>query len=267
MEGILVGQKIVDVDVREDSIVYKGTPREAVIEAISGQTVRSVGRKGKYWWLDFERSTSLIGHLGMNGWVYEWGTEPMRLHSHGKAPLDNENGEPRFLKLSLTTGSGRQVAVTDSRRLARMWLSDDYQKDPAISKLGPDAFLQLPEGSAFAALFAKRNAPIKALLLNQEILSGIGNWIADEVLFQGKIAPMRLGSSLSGPELDALRTAIVFVLAHAVNVNADYQQFPDTWMFHHRWGGGSGAETILGLSIKREPVGGRTTAWVPGLQK
>lgn len=140
-------------------------------------------------------------------------------------------------------------------------------RDPTIQKLGPDAWGELPKGKTFAEMFRKRGAPIKALLLNQEIISGIGNWIADEVLYHARIAPMRVANTLSDKELSELRKAIEKVIAFAVEVDADYQKFPEEWMFNHRWGGAKGTQTISGREIRREAVGGRTTAWVPGWQR
>ena len=104
-------------------------------------------------------------------------------------------------------------------------------------------------------------------MLDQGALAGIGNWIADEVLYQARIAPKRSAASLTTVEVAALRRSIRSVLAHAVKVGADHHRFPKSWLFEHRWGGTRGAEQIAGQPIVREEVGGRTTAWVPTRQK
>ena len=75
------------------------------------------------------------------------------------------------------------------------------------------------------------------------------------------------GAAASTAEVAALRHAIRSVLAHAVKVEADHHRFPKSWLFEHRWGGTRGAAQIGGEAIKREEVGGRTTAWVPTRQK
>lgn len=265
-ERVLKGRKVVDVDARTDDIVFEGRSPEIIREAFLGRTVEQVGRKGKYFWFEFGDAPVVFGHLGMNGWVREWGVESMRLQSHGAAPMDDESGEPRFLKLSLTTDEGRRIALTDSRRLARVWTGRDVESEPRIAKLGPDAWLSLPEHAAFFALIHRRKAPIKAVLLDQGVVSGIGNWIADEVLYRSRIAPSRTGDALTAEEVERLRIAIREVLDHAIGVDADYTKFPESWMFHHRWGGGKGAELIEGHPIVRETIGGRTTAWVPSIQ-
>jgi formamidopyrimidine-DNA glycosylase len=159
------------------------------------------------------------------------------------------------------------VALTDGRRLGRVWLGESPKADPKIAKLGPDAMDALPRGEKLAALFRKRNAPIKAVLMDQHVLSGLGNWLADEVLYQSRIAPQRLASSLSDSELATLRRKIVKVLKTAVEASADSAKYPKNWLFRHRWGGSRGAEKIGRHQIVRDEVGGRTTAWVPALQK
>ena len=103
--------------------------------------------------------------------------------------------------------------------------------------------------------------------MDQHILSGIGNWVADEVLYQAKIAPQRPASSLSGSEYSALRKSIEKVIKVSVDAGVDEEKFPKTWLFHHRWGGSRGADKIGKHDIKRTTVGGRTTAWVPAVQK
>jgi formamidopyrimidine-DNA glycosylase len=133
--------------------------------------------------------------------------------------------------------------------------------------LGRDAFDDLPSEKELLALFGRRRIPIKAVLLDQSVLAGIGNWIADEVLYQARLAPKRSAASLTAAEVAALRRAIRSVLARAIKVSADHERFPKSWLFKHRWGGKRGAAQIAGQPIVREEVGGRTTAWVPSRQR
>ena len=108
--------------------------------------------------------------------------------------------------------------------------------------------------------------PIKAALLNQKLFAGVGNWIADEVLYQIKLSPHRFCNSLTDSEVKHLRTTLLRILRKAVEVEADATRFPKTWLFHHRWG--KQAETdAQGEALRFDTVGGRTTAWVPSRQK
>lgn len=266
MERVLVGKKIKAVEVPPDEIVLSGFPPEAFEKTLLGAKVKGVGRKGKYWWLEIDRAPTLIGHLGMAGWIREIGAPSIRLREHGEAPFDDADGRPRFLKLMIQAADGGRIVFTDGRRLGRLWLGDPAS-DPRLAELGPDMYNSLPSAADLQKALAKRKAPIKALLLDQSLFAGVGNWIADEVLYQSKIAPKREGSSLSLKELESLRRSIKSVLAKAVELGADSDQYPKTWLFHHRWIDKRSADTIGGKAIVRETVGSRTTAWVPEIQK
>ena len=267
LERVLKGHKLLSVEAVTDKIVWGSHEPEEVIKALKGAKVNGAGRKGKFFWLELDRRPWLCGHFGMSGWIRELGGRESRLKEHGNAPLLDEDGRPKFLKLLIEADNGKRIAYTDGRRLGRLWLCDDPIADKRIAKLGPDALLEMPSEKAFFDLIHKRNAPIKAVLMDQAMMSGVGNWIADEVLYHARIAPKRLGSSLKPAEARKLRETILIVLKKAVEVDADFDRFPKDWLFHHRWGGKRGKQEIGGKKIVREAVGGRTTAWVPQLQK
>jgi len=268
MRTSLEGRLITHVEVVPDPIVFGGHSAKAVEEALAGRTVQSVGRRGKLFWMVLSgEGPTVFGHLGMSGWVREVGGEGTRLQGHGKTPFDDEDGRPRFLRLLIRTANDRAIAYTDPRRFGRIWLSASPETDEHIARLGPDALDELPNNAELAKLFGRRKIAIKAVLLDQSTLSGIGNWVADEVLYQARISPKRVAASLTSKEIAALRRAIHSVLSRAVEVSADHARFPKTWLFEHRWGGGRGATQIAGQPIKREIVGGRTTAWVPSRQR
>jgi formamidopyrimidine-DNA glycosylase len=268
MRRALVGKRITRVEVVRDTIVFSGLAPATLEKALLGRTVQEVGRHGKFFWLTLDGAgPTVFGHLGMSGWIRAVGTQGTRLHGHGDAPFDDETGRPRFLKLGLHVRDGSGIVHTDPRRLGRVWLGSTPATEPRLKRLGPDAFDELPSAADLGALFGRRRIPIKAVLLDQSALAGIGNWSADEVLYQSRIAPKRRADSLAPAEVTALRRAIRSVLAHAVKVGAEHQRFPKSWLFEHRWGGARGAAQVAGQAIVREEVGGRTTAWVPTRQK
>ena len=267
LERTLKGHKVVAVEAVADKIVWGHHEPDEVVNALIGAKVEGAGRKGKFFWLELDRRPWLCGHFGMSGWIREVGGRESRLKEHGNAPIADEEGRPRFLKLLVEVDNGKRIAYTDGRRLERLWLCDDPLEDKRIKKLGPDALLEMPPEKKFFKLIHKRNAPIKAVLMDQAMMSGVGNWIADEVLYHARIAPKRLGSSLKPAESKRLRQTILDVLETAVKVDADFERFPEAWLFHHRWGGRRGRQEIDGRKIVRETVGGRTTAWVPSVQR
>ncbi|MES1177902.1 MAG: DNA-formamidopyrimidine glycosylase family protein [Myxococcales bacterium] len=268
MRDALQGQRITQVEVVPDAIVFSRLSPRVMEKALLKRTVRTVGRRGKLFWLTLDgEGPTVFGHLGMSGWVREIGTVGTRLHGQGQAPFEDAEGRPRFLKLGIRTRTGRAIVLTDPRRLGRVWLGVSPESEPRVQRLGPDAFDDLPAEGELSALFERRRIPIKALLLDQSALAGIGNWVADEVLYQSRLAPKRSAASLTATEVKSLRRAIRSVLSRAVKVGADHHRFPKSWLFEHRWGGARGSEEIGGQRIVREEVGGRTTAWVPTRQK
>ena len=267
LRAVLQGKRIAEVKVDLDDIVLGGTPPEAVRECLLGHAVQNVGRKGKYWWLELDEKPWLFGHLGMSGWIRELGSDTIRLQSHGSSPMDNAEGVPKFLKLLITADDGRKIAFTDGRRLGRLWLGSSPAEDSRIKRLGFDVRDDLPSTGDMIRAIEKRKVSIKGVLLDQSVFAGIGNWIADEVLYQSRIAPARLANSLSREEVNALRESILLVVEHSVNVGADHMKYPESWLFIHRWGGNRGSQEINGYPIVREAIAGRTTAWVPGLQR
>jgi formamidopyrimidine-DNA glycosylase len=268
MRRALEGRRIAHVEVVKDPLVFSGNSADAIARALVDRVVDHVGRRGKSFWIALHGpGPTLFGHLGMSGWIREMGRAGTRLRSQGDALLDDARGRPRFLRLWIETDEGNAIAFTDPRRLGRIWLGPSPETERRIQRLGPDAYDALPSVDALQSLLSKRKRAIKTVLLDQHVLAGIGNWIADEVLYQSRIAPSRIASSLSRAEVAAIRKTIHRVLHRAVSVGADHQRFPKSWLFVHRWGGHRGSDQIAGQRIRRDGVGGRTTAWVPARQK
>lgn len=265
-DRVLTGKMIVEAEVAPDEIVLKGAAPEGLVSRLEGAIVTGTGRKGKYFWIELGDRGVIFGHLGMAGWVREIGASTIRLREHGDAPLDDENGRPKFLKLRLRAEDMREVVMTDGRRLARLWAGESVENDEKLLALGSDCWTDLPTSGELFETLRKRKASIKSILLDQKVFCGVGNWIADEVLYHAGIAPKRLGSSLTLTEVEVLREKLWWIIDLAVNVGADKEQFPEDWLFHSRWGGAKGEELFLGELLVREPVGGRTTAWVPSRQ-
>ncbi len=243
-------QKVV-VDPKE-TIVIEGVPPRKLAQKLLGRRVEACHRRGKQMWWTLDRGPHPLWHFGMTGGFHHYREEAER---------------PRFLKVELHLDDGNRFAFADARRFGRVRLLDDPLSEKPLSALGPDALLELPGAARLAEQFANRQTPIKALLLNQSFLAGVGNWIADEVLYQSGLAPQRLAGDLSPTEVKRLRAKLRHVLTKACDWEADYRRFPRTWLFHHRWGKNHGALTGRGEEIAYDTVGGRTTAWVPKVQR
>ena len=275
IEKALKGKRIVEVSADPgDRFLFAESSYQEVKDLLTGARLRGTGRKGKYFWLELDRRPWLLCHLGMTGNVEiragsgkrsekSWGG--LRLWSN----KGGHSGEERlwFCRLLLTAENGAEIAVTDPRRFGRVWLAQEPLLHPRVKKLGYDPLQKFPTALELRALLKRRKAPIKAVLLDQKLFAGVGNWIADEILYLAGIAPRRLASELKLAEVARLRARTLSVVKKAVSVDANYDHFPRNWLFHHRWGKVEGSRTSRKQKIRHEEVGGRTTAWVPAVQK
>jgi formamidopyrimidine-DNA glycosylase len=262
--GVALGRRIVGVAVADDTIVFERVPPERIRRALLGRRVRAVRRHGKHFWFELDRRPWLSVHFGMAGGLHTSRRRAVRLVSSGRRA--DTAWPPRFTKLRLAFDDGHELAIADGRRLGRIRLRQDPAAEAPIAALGFDALRGLPGTTRFRELARARAVPVKALLLDQSFAAGVGNWIADEVLYQARIAPRRPARSLSDRELDRLRARLRSVVRVAVGVKSDSDRYPRSWLFHRRWDRGPGI-TARGDTIRRETIAGRTAAWVPARQR
>jgi formamidopyrimidine-DNA glycosylase len=262
--AVAVGRRITGVRVAEDPLVFEGLPPARVRRALLGRRVRAVRRHGKHFWLELDRRPWLCVHFGMAGGLTTTRRPAVRLRSGSRRV--EPGWPPRFTRLVLEFQDGGALAIADGRRLGRIRLRRDPATEPPIEGLGFDALRGLPPPARFRALARARTAPVKALLLDQSFAAGVGNWIADEALYQARIAPRRSARSLTDAELDRLRARLGAVVRTAVRLGADGDRFPRSWLFHRRWSRRPGV-TARGHAIRGETVAGRTAAWVPSAQR
>lgn len=247
----LEGETIARVTAADDRIVFDGVVPRTFARKLRDRRVNRIRRKGKYLWFELDRRPWPSFHFGMGGrfYVYERPAE-----------------RPRFWKVEITTTNGLRLAMTNARRLGRIRLHHDPTAESPIAELGFDYLSDPPSLAQTRELLGRRKAPVKALLLNQTCFAGVGNWVADEVLYQAGVDPRRLAADLRPEEVKRVHARLRSVIRKAVEVDADSSRFPRTWLFHHRWGKQKGAATGKG-KIRFDTVGGRTTAWVPGVQR
>jgi formamidopyrimidine-DNA glycosylase len=260
------GRRIVTVECPADPLVLEGQHPERIRRALAGRRIVAARRHGKHLWLELDRRPWPCFHFGMTGGIHVRGRPRVALRSSGRRAPGAE-WPPRFLRLRLGLDDGTEIAFCDARRLGRLRLRRDPRREPPVSLLGFDALRGVPPRTELQALLTARTAPVKAVLLDQSFSAGVGNWIADEVLYQAGIDPRRSAHTLTATEVTRLRARLIGVVATAVRLGADGDRFPRTWLFHRRWSGrDGGAVTPRGEPIRYLTVGGRTTAWVPGRQ-
>jgi hypothetical protein len=209
---------------------------------------------------------------------------------------EDESWPPRFMKFVLKLEGGededREVAFVDARRLARIRLvdcaGDQMRKTSPLKENGPDPVIDkdILTREWLQTKLRSKKVPVKALLLDQANISGVGNWVAyvyisdahntpmltacrDEVLYQAKIHPEQYSNTFSDAQINTLHDSLVNVCTTACETLADSSQFPENWLMKHRWDKGKKGANVLpnGEKIIHLKVGGRTSAVVPSVQK
>ncbi|GBE78501.1 hypothetical protein SCP_0113900 [Sparassis crispa] len=230
---------------------------------------------------DMERSStsSLTVKANFLYFISGWNAPSQLATYYRKTPRKaSSDWPPKFMKFvihisDVETGDITQLAFLDARRLGRIRLCTSPLTEPPISTLGFDPILSMPNIEEFRKGVLKRSCPIKALLLDQSFSAGVGNWVADEVLYHARVHPEQRCKTLSLPQLHALYEQTSRICQIAVEANADDSKFPEDWLFKHRWGKGKKQKHTMKLpdgnpaTIKWITVGGRTSAYVAELQR
>jgi formamidopyrimidine-DNA glycosylase len=234
VESKALGRRIVAVD---DSDTYVSRPHSPgqIADALVGRTLTAAHRRGKSMW--FETSDDgpiLFLHLGMAGRI-----------AVDEEPAPN----PKWDRFTLEFADGGSLALRDRRRLGRAII------DPDLSNLGPDA----AEATVreFRERVGRSAAPLKARLMDQSAIAGVGNLLADEILWQARQDPRRPASDLSPEELDALRRVTRKVIRDSVRRGGAHTGRLNP----HRVRGGRCPR--CGAELARDRIGGRTTYWCP----
>ncbi|KAF9454972.1 AtMMH-1 [Macrolepiota fuliginosa MF-IS2] len=281
LNHIGAGKQIVKVETTEDALMYSGVTHTEFAEALTGRKMVRAHRYGKVFYIELDGAGKYpVMHFGMTGMLHVKGQLPLHYREAPSNDATVPEWPPRWMKFILhfidpDNGQTTEIAFRDARRLGRIRLCIYPRSEPPISGLGFDPIHSMPTFTQFADLVdQRRGATIKALLLDQSFSAGVGNWVADEVLYHARIHPEQRCNALSQCQKQALHEKIVYVCETATAVNADDSQFPEDWLFRHRWGKGSKRknQTVLTLpsgqpaTIKWITVGGRTTAYVSELQ-
>ena len=214
-------------------------------------------------------------HLGMTGW---WKIRNEETAYYKPTKPEEPVWPPKFWKFILETVEQpkTEAAFVDSRRFARIRLvncaAGDMRNTTPLKENGPDPVIDkdiLTEEWLTEKLGSKR-VPVKALLLDQANISGIGNWVGDELLYHARIHPEQYSNTLSKAQIKQLHASIHHVCGLAVSTLSDSSKYPEEWLFKHRWGKGKKDDPKKlpnGASIKHITVGGRTSDIVPSVQK
>jgi formamidopyrimidine-DNA glycosylase len=250
-------QRIDQVELHGKKRIFRGIDTAEMAKALSGATLeRSEGRGKQMLFVAKKgaaKTCSWLGlHLGMTG--------KLRVEKSDFVAEKHDHLVLRQKKQALV--------FQDARLFGRIQFAQGADAPKWWAKLPPELL-----SAAFTVkelvIFLKRRAraPIKAVLLMQERFPGIGNWMADEILWRAAIHPKQAAGSLDAAQTKALYRETRWVCREALRIiGAKWDDPPDSWLFNHRWQKG-GTCPRTGAELQHATIGGRTTCWSPARQK
>jgi len=246
------GHDIIDLSLHPRNRVFRGTSTHALRKNLLGGKLLKSTTHGKQMLFSFSGDNWLGIHLGMTG----------------KIGLQSANFHPRKHDHLVLYQSERALVFTDSRQFGRArfhhgsdkpdWWKSDVPEitSPVFNQKFVDQFLD-----------RHRKAPIKAVLLLQGGFPGIGNWMADEILWRAKILPPKRTGKLKPRERAAIFEATKFVVRKSLQtLGKDFSDPPRNWLIHQKWNM-DGICPRHRTPLRRGTIGGRTTAWCPRCQR
>jgi formamidopyrimidine-DNA glycosylase len=243
IEERALGRRIAAVDDTDTWVCRPFAPGE-IAAGLRGRELRSAHRQGKAMWCETDGGPVLGLHLGMAG----------RIVVDDREAGDPVRGpdKPLWDRFRLDFADGGFLVLRDKRRLGRAVL------DPDLGGLGPDA--AEVGRAAFRERVGRGSAPLKARIMDQGVVAGVGNLLADEALWKARLSPLRPASELDADELDALRRAVRAATRRAIGRGGVHTGD----LIAARVRGGRCPR--CGTELERATVGGRTTYWCPAEQ-
>lgn len=212
----LVGRTIASCELRFPGIVRHPEP-EAFADLIAGHCIEAVRRRGKYILIDLREDRVLVVHLGMTGQLRLVKPDtPIPNHTHAIFTLDD----------------GRHLRYRDTRRFGRLLVGTEAElfEAKAMPRLGPEPIDPGFTADALYSALRRRKAPLKAVLLDQKALAGVGNIYADESLYIARLRPDRIASHVSKQSARRLHESLRDSLQTAIkNRGSSVDTYRDAW--------------------------------------
>src|SRR5438128_1995704 len=247
-----LGAEIVDLSLHARNRIFRGENVRALQQRLIGAKFLSSHARGKRMLFTFSGDNFLRIHLGMTGKI--------RVASADYRPSKHDH--------LVLYQRERALVFTDSRQFGRVRFHHGTNEPDWWKSESPEIISrEFDQEFVDQFLDRHRKAPIKAALLLQNGFPGIGNWMADEILWRAKILPPRRAEKLRHRERAALLRAAKFVAKKSLEtLGRNYSDPPRLWLIHQRWKR-SGICPRHRTPLRRATIGGRTTAWCPHCQR
>src|SRR5256885_3047055 len=245
------GEAIVDVSLHVGKYVFRGTNTLALQQNLIDKKFLRSTRRGKQMLFEFSGENRLGIHLGMTG----------------KTHVEERDFRPGKYDHFVLYQRNRALVFTDPRQLGHIRFHHGSQ-EPGWWKRDAAEIDSRDFDQEFLDKFLDRHrkAPIKAVLLMQRGFPGIGNWMADEILWRAKVLPSKRVGKLSGRERGTIFRAAKFVVRRSLQtLGKDFSDPPKNWLIHQKWERG-GVCPRHRIPLRHATIGGRTTAWCPRCQ-
>jgi formamidopyrimidine-DNA glycosylase len=247
LDSTSLHQRIANVEV-QDSYVLKHVSARELKRRLKGRCFENSQRHGKHLFVRAGDELWLRLHFGMTGSL-EY--------------LKHEDIAPKTARVIFRFANSCRLAFDDQRKFGEIELIEDVEDFLRTRALGPDA-LEV-NFSQFKAIFSKHGGAVKAILLNQQLIAGIGNLYADEILFRARMHPSTDATRLSDTDLPRLFRATRYVLLKAIALKTDFNRLPKSWLLTRR--GNHGKCPRCGRALKSATIGGRTSWFCVHCQK
>jgi formamidopyrimidine-DNA glycosylase len=247
LDGTSLHRRITGLEVR-DAYVLKRVSALELARRLKGHRFENSHRHGKHLFVRTSDELWLRLHFGMTGSL-EY--------------LDHDEVAPKTARVIFRFADNCRLAFDDQRKFGEIELIEDVDEFLQTRGLGPDA-LEISL-SQFKAIVGKHRGAVKAILLNQKLIAGIGNLYADEILFRARMHPATEVARVSDKDLMRLFRATRYVLEKAIALKTDFNRLPKSWLLTHR--GKRGMCPRCGRALKSATIGGRTSWFCAHCQK
>lgn len=245
-EATALHSRIEKVEVLDSSLLHNGDEKR-LKEATVGQTFRGARRHGKFLFGELPNQRAVRFHFGMTGFLRCY---------------EDPKDAPGHVRVVFALRNGHNIAFDCQRKFGHVGIISNIDAFLSEKQLGPDA-LKI-DFARFSAVLAGAKRPVKASLMNQSRLAGLGNVYSDEILFQARVHPESAPKEWRKPALEKLYHAMQEVLQTAIESGADPERMPQKWLTPHR---GKQSCPNCGGKLQKKKVAGRSSWFCPDCQQ